>query len=507
MRIACIAGFSVLSAQVHASGDGKCPNPHALQQEVKLSKYSALSPETMIALLQALHAQKLLDDLPAFISDPSGKSHAAIEQFLGFPKKTRVLYQAVVKEFGSWDEALLVAKIHIEESPSVRGYKLITKDQVIEGIQALDRALLPLDGDSLLIDTTGIVQATLQKVLGEGKSTEAFLKAAGERFGSWEKARKSAGIPTMTSAEIVKALRAVHALGEEVPLNAASMQREKVPARSQAIASAIGTDYSNEYFYNMAVKRFGSWDAALRAAGINPDEVSLYVSKKHLQTKEEIIKAIHVLAQEDLDLHYSAVRHGKDGPYSKALKKGLGANVFPQTLLTRAQLEFGSWYAALEAAGVDTTSIRVRSIFGRKVTPVKPKKPKAPPKVPKEKEDKFRAKITLSKYQDSEAIANARGEQRSRGPTGEDTKTPEQNLLEQRNLKLIERACEDLPPRDRIIGAKILDVILNSDGMNGPEDLTQSVAQELGPEVSIEEIGRVIQALAKTPSIRLLLDK
>jgi hypothetical protein len=88
-----------------------------------------------------------------------------------------------------------------------------------------------------------------------------------------------------------------------------------------------------------AYDAFGSWDAALRAAGIDPSQVRLKPRYRRW-TREKIVAQIRAYADEGRDLASFAVQKYDTGVNQAAFKA------------------FGSWNAALVAAGLNPESIR-----------------------------------------------------------------------------------------------------------------------------------------------------
>ena len=88
-----------------------------------------------------------------------------------------------------------------------------------------------------------------------------------------------------------------------------------------------------------ATRYFGSWQVAVEYAGLNYDEVRKYRS----WTKDRIVERIQQLYAEGADLSWRHVSLTLDPSLAAAAtKKG----------------HFGSWRAALEAAGIDYDAIR-----------------------------------------------------------------------------------------------------------------------------------------------------
>lgn len=213
-------------------------------------------------------------------------------------------YQAAVKDdekltgaarrlFGSWNEALTAAGFDAEEvkREARRGPKLPrdswTKEMVIEGIRQAARA-----GQDLAAHR-------MQK-------WNSSLVATGQRlFGSWRDALIAAGyapdliqrVREWTNEEILERIRMLAANGADL---------------SDRTASAYDAG-----FQAAARKHFGSWAAALRAAGVSYDEVRRITKWSRSKVLE-------------------AIREGRRDHVMQEIARDY----------------FSSWAAALRAAGV-----------------------------------------------------------------------------------------------------------------------------------------------------------
>jgi len=152
------------------------------------------------------------------------------------------LHAQILRLFGMWDDAMQAAGINPDR---VRRHRRWSHKAVIERIRRRDALGLPLNA--------GAVQRS-----------EATLASAAERwFGSWSDALEAAGIdperwrrrvPKWTRARVVTAIRRIRDEGGK--LNHAAFGRSSLS--------------------HAAVDLFGCWDDALRAAGIDPKEVRVY---------------------------------------------------------------------------------------------------------------------------------------------------------------------------------------------------------------------------------------
>jgi hypothetical protein len=182
------------------------------------------------------------------------------------------------------------------------------------------------------------VTAEIQKWHQEGKPLYSHfvrknfqeLLAAGIRYhGSWKTAVEAAGIDydsirrynRWNKERISKTIQSLHAQG--VDLSFRSMMLSK---------------YNSMVYAAIRPKHFGSWKAALVAAGLAPEEIYRYRS----WDDDTILEEIRRLKAEGMDIS----------------SKTMDETANP--LIATARRRFGSWGEAVERAGIDYASIRRR---------------------------------------------------------------------------------------------------------------------------------------------------
>ena len=114
-----------------------------------------------------------------------------------------------------------------------------------------------------------------------------------------------------------------------------------MPLNSRALNSS---DNANFALFCAARKLFGSWDAALKAAGLHPAEIRKKPTNQYTNA-DKVIIAIKKRNRNKLPLNYRAVLNGTNRDSS---------------LVRYACKYFGSWDNALKAAGLDPKKIRLR---------------------------------------------------------------------------------------------------------------------------------------------------
>ena len=170
---------------------------------------------------------------------------------------------------------------------------------------------------------------------GIAQSRVSLLRAATRYFGSWKAAIETAGVPyddvrkyrSWTRERILERVRELHARGVDL-----SWRHVSTVVDPQLAAAATKRQH------------FGSWRRALEAAGIEYSTVRRY----HQWSDEAIIAGIRARRAAGLGLNAKSVEESD------------------VTLITAARRRFESWHRALEAAGLDYTSIVLRRPFRRR---------------------------------------------------------------------------------------------------------------------------------------------
>lgn len=267
------------------------------------------------------------------------------------------LMAAAIRHFGRWGKALQAAGI---DSEAISKRRKWTAERVVKTIHGLDRQGVALNYGSVLKVDAGILQAAT-KLFG---SWDDALRSAGydpdrirkqrrpwtrqqivdlirrraaaglpiasynvvplsaevasrKLFGSWKGALRAAGVPNpmmefpiWTRVSVIEGILCRQMAGEPLHCLAAAQQASRL--------------------YDAARRCFGSWREALIEAGIDPEAVR---RKRRPYTKQDIIEHLKQQAKRQVDVR-SPRQH-------------------PESIVKSARRLFGSWPAALEAAGVE----------------------------------------------------------------------------------------------------------------------------------------------------------
>lgn len=227
---------------------------------------------------------------------------------------------AAVREFGSWEAALQAAKV--PKKDRVRRVIFETQDEVIKEIRKRinnDWSLKPLD----------IAYCSR-------KDIELFNQAF-RLCGSWSEAVRAAGGNETQVAD-----------ANETPFRSKAKVVAELKRRARQgmrlAAGELTTDPIDKQLKLAARGFFGSWRAAVRAAGANPRDYhqwNLQPIGKY-KSDEEVLDAIRERHRSGLPLNARSLTHGES---------------IDTPLLFHARKHFKSWAAAIKAAHIDYSKI------------------------------------------------------------------------------------------------------------------------------------------------------
>ncbi|MCC6423644.1 MAG: hypothetical protein IT447_09230 [Phycisphaerales bacterium] len=179
------------------------------------------------------------------------------------------------------------------------------------------------------------------------RSNQPLLSAAAYHFGSWRKAIESADIdyaqvlrrPRWTRQLIIKLIKTARRNGEDLNWSAVTRRRDELGKAS---------------FASLQPRLFGTWDRALHAAGLDAADVSCYrrwsrndilfdLREMH-QAREPLNSG--TIQRDDPGLHAAAVRYF--GSYDDALK---AARIKPDAVRLRQSWTTAQVKSQLRALG------------------------------------------------------------------------------------------------------------------------------------------------------------
>lgn len=163
------------------------------------------------------------------------------------------------------------------------------------------------------------------------KKSQALVSAAAYHYGSYRAAIEAAGIaysqvsrrPRWTKKSIIRLIKQAKRSGEDLHWSAVTRRRDELGRAA---------------FASLQSRLFGRWDRALHAAGLDADDVSRYrrwdrnTVAFELRSRAMDDEALNsgAIQREDSGLHAAAVRHF--GSYDRALR---AARVDPKNVRRR----------------------------------------------------------------------------------------------------------------------------------------------------------------------------
>jgi len=212
------------------------------------------------------------------------------------------LLAAANYHFGGWGEAVNAAGI--DYANEVRKIPRWTGEKIIKAIRDAHKQGVDLSWTNVTKDRR--------------YSALAYAAIRDNQFGSWDSALNAAKVDprrvrryeAWDEEKIVRRIKERAKAGK--PLNSKAMQDE------------------DSKLFNAALNYFGGWAKALKAAGLNPEDVY----KRRRWSREAIIKEIKQLHRKRVDLAAPNMRRSHSSLYSAGCKY------------------FGSWTGAREACGI-----------------------------------------------------------------------------------------------------------------------------------------------------------
>jgi hypothetical protein len=166
---------------------------------------------------------------------------------------------------------------------------------------------------------------------GLAKTHQALVSAAAYNFGSYRKAVESAGIdyatvlrrPRWTRKLIISLIKSAKRNGDDLNWSTVTIRRD---------------DLGRAAFASLQPRLFGQWDRALQAAGLDPDDISLY----RRWNKSTIAYELKQLAQDSQPVSSGAIQNSDPGLHAAAIR------------------HFQNFDTALRAANLNPEKIRQR---------------------------------------------------------------------------------------------------------------------------------------------------
>lgn len=252
--------------------------------------------------------ERIIEDITKLQAEGHSLSTRSMAE-LGYSGMVTTSYKP--EYFGSWRNAIVAAGFDPKEV--CRRKRKWTRERVLARIRELYEAGEDLSHSAAKRNHQYLVVVAIN----------------GRFFGSWRDAVAAAGIDYeqvskheyWSKDRICERIRELHEDGE-------SLSHEDAKRNHGALVSAASSP-----------RYFGSWGAAIRAAGLDYDDIR----KINRWSKEKIVEAIRRLHAEGQSVNNSAMRRmGYRGMMEAAIR--------PEN--------FGSWAEAVQAAGLDYEEVK-----------------------------------------------------------------------------------------------------------------------------------------------------
>ncbi len=214
-------------------------------------------------------------------------------------KHYQELLAAGIRYFGSWKQAVESAGI---EYSQIRRYNHWTKENIVQTIQSLNAQGVDLSFRAMMLS---------------GYASMVYAAIRKSYFGSWKDALEAAGLPsediyryrTWDNETIIEEIKQLRDRGHDL--------------------SSKNMDMTHNSLIATARRRFGSWEDALKNAGIDYSKIR----KRKRWTRESIIEGLRELKSQGVPLISTEVSKRAPGLFAAACKKKF----------------FGTWSGAVEA--------------------------------------------------------------------------------------------------------------------------------------------------------------
>ncbi len=152
----------------------------------------------------------------------------------------------------------------------------------------------------------------------------------------------------LTSADVILAIRTLHENHE--PLNHGAMELGKSQTAPAILEKALGRKVGTKTVIRASLRKFGSWNAALTAAGIDPASVRLRKSRVPLR-KLDLIAVVKRLDELGVRLTPGSVSNaGKE--FEEICLREFGYPIQGRSLFDAAGNYHGGWYQLMAKTGI-----------------------------------------------------------------------------------------------------------------------------------------------------------
>jgi len=155
---------------------------------------------------------------------------------------------------------------------------------------------------------------------------------------------------------VIESIVALDAAG--APLSCGKLLSSPKLAR-ETLRLVTGRNTTGRALLTVGRKKFGSWNAALKAAGLNPSQVRHI----HFWRCDSVVSAIKSLSAGNISLNCASLSRDKSAKTKQIIQRSCGIRTTGQSLYLAGIKCFGSWDKALAVARIDPKSVRRDSFW------------------------------------------------------------------------------------------------------------------------------------------------
>ncbi|MEQ1876575.1 MAG: hypothetical protein ABL958_08010, partial [Bdellovibrionia bacterium] len=206
---------------------------------------------------------------------------SVIQKEIGKKRSVRSLYGGAYRIFGSWDRALLEAKINPELHRKCKfGWNV---RQVRRILNVLYHMKIPVNAGSVAKDFSEQTKTVIFDFTGRKGNGHQLYKLGHEKFGSWDatlkfsgfmlsEVRRSGSPCERNQDKVIDIIRMFHK--NNIALNHGAMAKHSSQLK-YFVEHNFGSAVSGSSVLGVARELFGSWDQALWEAGLDSSAIRL----------------------------------------------------------------------------------------------------------------------------------------------------------------------------------------------------------------------------------------
>lgn len=232
--------------------------------------------------------------------------------------------------------------------------RIWTQDRIARAINGLILGNVPTSGKKICRDKSSRTRAIIKKACGHPVNGRGLHDAAKRYFGNWTTALRVAGLKYESHCYwdkqvVINCIQELHQYG--VSLRFTELSFDSSNRYYKILSKHSGKDSSGSALVNAGRRHFGTWKAAVEAAGI---EYPQYIRPPAVKWKKsDIVKAILLVSKIYEDLRVVHLWGAEYKNFKVLIAEHFGRELSARKLYKNSKDEFGSWRKAIELSGLD----------------------------------------------------------------------------------------------------------------------------------------------------------